>query len=288
MSRRGWIWLLLAWVVSPLWMTVDADVLRNPRREEVKQVRWTHKTNNPRGLYSVYNPSVANGLALTVNALYYYGDIDMLDYAFKYGWQPQNLSLGGSLIFGYLHPLGTQCNWRFTLAGGYMHGNDSARYDMNSDGQLVRGGKGVFRNGFAEAAVGVEWYPFPTAGFYLYAGFGLNLSYINYDFFKYNIPPGKTYGIVPIIPLEIGYNFQLHGGWFLSIEASVHQALTDFPGASIDAWPLYKSTRAQWPDGYFQVGISVSYRWQNCPECLLYDPTQKHAKRKSTNTPRVR
>ncbi|MGM9837937.1 MAG: hypothetical protein ACI30A_05550 [Paludibacteraceae bacterium] len=236
---------------------------------------WRKTPTVSQGLYSTHNSSVAQGVNLTVNALYYYGDVDMLGYAFKHGFQEQNVSLGGSLVFSYLHPLANSVNLRFSLSGGYLHGNDSARYEVLKDpitgGDMKQWiGKGSFKSGFGELAVGVEWYPFSKAGFYIYGGLGLNLSVIDYDFTKSGKGDGQQVNVLPMLPVEIGYNFNLTHGFFLTIMASVHQGLLDVPHSNLDGYPLSKSSRFQWGDGYFLVGLSFSYRWQKCEPCRLY------------------
>ena len=242
----------------------------NSRRAQSRKPVWSGARNKSTGLYTMRNISVANGLSFNANVLYYYGDIDMLDQAFIHGFQPQNVSMGGSLIFGYLQPLGRQCNWRFTIGGGYLHGNDSARYNTNNDGLRIPAGKGKFNSIFAEGAAGIEWYPLQRAGLYLYAGVGLNISYVNYDFFKApGAPKGSMVCILPMLPLEIGYNFYLGKKIFLSVQLSVHQGLMDAGHSNLDAWPVKKSSRFQWGDGYFQVGFTLSYRWHNCEHCRL-------------------
>lgn len=232
---------------------------------------WGKNASHQTGLYTVKNKSVASGVCMNISAMYYYGDIDMLDQAFVHGFQPQNLSFGGGLHFGYLHPLGRFCNWRFTVGAGYMHGNDSSRYDIKDDIKIPAG-KGWFKSIFGEANAGVEFYPFPRAGFYIYAGLGLAVSYIEYDFFKSRLPEpkdGTTISVLPMLPLEIGYNFYLGGSVFLGVYASVHQGLLDMGHANLDAWPLETTHVFQWGDGYFQLGISFSYRWHNCEACRL-------------------
>lgn len=49
------------------------------------------KFSNGRYQLQARNSRVAPGLGLTVTALYYYGDVDMLGIAFKEGFQKQNL-----------------------------------------------------------------------------------------------------------------------------------------------------------------------------------------------------
>ena len=230
---------------------------------------WGKKASRQTGLYTIRNRSVASGVCLNLNAMYYYGDIDMLDQAFVHGFQPQTLSVGGGLHFGYMHPMGRFCNWRFTLGGGFMHGNDSARYTIKDSGEKIPAGKGLFKSGFGEANVGIEFYPFPRAGFYLYAGLGVAVSYIQYDFYKTKIPKGNTVSVLPMLPLEIGYNFYLGRSWFLGVSVAVHQGLMDIAHANLDAWPLESTSVFQWGDGYFQIGLSISYRWHNCEVCRI-------------------
>ena len=229
------------------------------------------KSINPaNGLYTRKRASVGHGVQLSINAIYYYGDVDMLDQAFVHGWQQANLSLGGSLKFDYLHQIANTCNLRLSLSGGYLHGNDSARTKLNPETGLQEHiGKGFFKNGFGEASVGVEWYPFPKADFYIYAGLGFSVNFIDYDFSRLGYGPDSKVTVVPVLPIEIGYNFDLTRGWFISIYASVHQALMDTPNANLDAYPIKKTSRFQWGDGYFTLGLSFSYRWQYCAPCRL-------------------
>ena len=234
---------------------------------------WGKKPRKSTGLYTIRNKNIGNGVCLNINALYYYGDIDMLDQAFVHGFQPQNLSVGGSLYFGYHMPIGRFCNWRFSLGAGYLHGNDSARVAINDKGEKVFQGKGKFSNIFGEFNAGVEFYPLPRAGLYIFAGLGVNLGYINYDFstriVKTPIPPGSTVCIVPMLPVEVGYNFYLGGSCFLGISIGVHQALMDMARSNLDAWPLESTSVFQWGDGYFQIGLTFSYRWHNCETCRI-------------------
>ncbi len=240
---------------------------QNSRAAYSSKPVWGKKISRQTGLYTVQNRNVASGVCLNLNAMYYYGDVDMLDQAFVHGFQPQNLSVGGGLHFGYLRPLGRFCNWRFTLGAGLLHGNDSSRYNIQESGEKIPVGKGKFSSVFGEAAAGVEFYPFPRAGFYIYAGIGLAVSFIDYDFYKTDIPQGNTVSVLPMLPLEIGYNFYLGRSVFLGVSVSVHQGLMDLGHANLDAWPLESTSVFQWGDGYFQIGLSLSYRWRNCEVC---------------------
>jgi len=245
-----------------------AEKAQGARTAQYSKPIWGQKANRQTGLYTIRNKSVGNGFCLNVGALYYYGDVDMLDQAFVHGFQTQNLSIGGGVHFCYLHPLARFVNMRFSLGGGYLHGNDSARTETRIvKGKEISASKGHFSSIFGELDAGVEFYPFPRAGFYIYAGLGLAVSYINYNFENYGIEPGNTVSLLPMLPVEIGYNFYLGGSCFLGIWAACHQGLMDMGKSNLDAWPLESSAKFQWGDGYFQLGISFSYRWHNCETC---------------------
>ena len=224
---------------------------------------WAKKPRKSTGLYTIHNQNIGNAISLSINATYYYGDIEMHDQAFVQGFQPQNLSIGGSMAVGYHMPISRFFDCRFSLGMGYLHGNDSVRVDYQ---------KGSFSNIFGELNAGVEFYPLPRAGLYIFAGLGLNLSYINYDFHEKHpdLGAGSTISFVPIVPIEIGYNFDLGSSCFLGISVGIHQALMYMGRSNLDAWPLYTtSTKFQWSDGYFTIGLSFSYRWHNCESCRI-------------------
>lgn len=244
-----------------------AEQAHGARTAQYNKPRWSKKPNGHTGLYTIKNRSIANGICIGVNAMYYYGDIDQLDQAFVHGFQPQNMSYGGSLYLAYSMPMGRFFNWRFSLSAGYLHGNDSTRRAETKTGEMVEVGKGKFKNIFGEAAAGLEFYPLPRAGFYLYAGLGVNIGHIDYDFYKTTIPAGSLVSVLPMIMGEVGYNFYLGGSCFLGLALSVHQGLVDMANSNLDAWPVKSTSVFQWGDGYFQFGISFSYRWHNCETC---------------------
>lgn len=250
-------------IVCLLWLaTMPLQLMaKNPNLEK-RDLIWTDHQNPRTGLYSVTNNSVGEGFSITPSLVYYYGDVDMLGVAFKEGFQKQNLSFGGSLNFAYLMPLGNYCNARYSLGAGYLHGNDSSRLGGYQ--------KGKFNSIFVEASVGVEYYPFPTAGFYIYAGLAVNYSYVTYDFSHCNQGKGVMNSIVPMIPVEIGYDFDLGKSWHFTIFAACHPCLIDLPNASLDGWPTHVKSQQTSTDGYFVLGLSASYRWHNCKNCRKY------------------
>jgi len=106
---------------------------------------------------------------------------------------------------------------------------------------------------------------------------------------------GKTYGILPMIQLGLGYSWRLADSWTMSAEVMVNEGLVDTHYMNLDAWPLASSQNSvgvelggsfgkwmdsdgnlhiRWNDGWFQVGISVTYHWSNCEHCRLINNYQ--------------
>lgn len=242
----------------------------NPSQRNRVDVIWSSRTNS-RGLYTRGSTTanyVSNGLTISVAALYYYGDVDLPGIAFNGGFQTTNLFIGGTASFAYTMPLTNHCNWRFGLSLGALRGDNRGK-QMDDSGRL---GTRMFRSFFFEPAAGIEYYPFSRAGFYLYAGVALNASIILRS--SYNGVEGNPFGILPMIPLEIGYDFRLGRSWLLRIYANVHQGIVDVPYMNLDGFPISKGEGTgggnKWADGYFSVGLSLSYKWHNCEKCRQY------------------
>ncbi len=206
-----------------------------------------HKVNHNRGkdyYENVLQPkAIAQGVIVSGGLTYYYGD-------FEPKTQFSKDKLGGNLNIAYVHPIWRHLNVRLSLLGGYQHGE--------------RKESEFFRSGYGELALGLECYPFINAGLYFYAGIAANTSFIKYDFGEYS---GKTIGLVPVVPLEIGYTWYLGNNCFLSVYYSWHPALIDKCGDNMnfgyymDGKPLYPEDGG-WEntDGYHQFGFSFSYR----------------------------
>ena len=241
----------------------------NPAEKNKVDVRWTKKPSNRNGLYTVKNSSIAQGVSLTLNALYYYGDVDRNGMAFNGGFQPQNLSIGGAASFAYAMPMGRFCNWRFQLGIGSLRGDNSKAFPTNAK---------KFNSIFGEFTAGIEIYPFTKAGFYVYAGVGLMYSHIKYN---YSLASGTTDSFLPVIPLELGYDFKLSKSWMLRVLVAAHQGIVDSPVMNMDGYPMNSGQNDsnisfgrgggnKWADGYFQIGVCVTYRWHNCETCRVY------------------
>ena len=247
----------------------------NTNRYSKPRIVWGAKQNRNTGLYSMRNYFVSHGVTLNVSALYFFGDVDNEGIAFNGGWNMNNFSLGGGVSFAYTLPAGNHCNMRFSLMGGTLHGNNELKFSkLNPPRDDYR----KFNAVLVQPAVGVQYYPFSNAGFYLYGGVAVAGS----------------------IKLGLGWSWRLTDSWMLSIHAMVQEGLIDTHYMNLDAWPLapsqnsdgvalgnsfgkwtdrYGDEHIHWNDGWFEFGISVSYRWSNCDHCRIlnnyYNPRRR-------------
>ena len=284
---------------------LSASILFAPTMQaQESRVNWRKKINKSTGLYTTGNSFIKNGFSINVNAMYYFGDADNEGVAFNGGFNKENLSYGGSIIFGYLMPAGNHCNIRYTLMGGTLNGNNKVKFDnLNPPRDDYR----QFKSVIIQPAVGVEYYPFSNAGLYLYGGVALTASIIReFEFYYYESTPsgkvrnpepltGKTFGFLPMIQLGLGYSWHLSPSWTLSAEFLIQEGFVDTHYMNLDAYPLdpsqnsegiamggtfgtyidrYGKERLRWNDGWFQLGITVAYRWGNCEECRILNNYQ--------------
>jgi len=262
-------------------------------RQGKDRVVWMKTPNSRTGLYTTQNYFVSHGVALNFSGLYYFGDVDNEGIAFHGGFNPNNLSLGGGLQFHYNLPMGNHCNMRFGLMGGTLRGNNQAKFES-----IGREDFRKFHAWFLQPAVGVEYYPFSKAGFYIYGGLAFTVSIIdNYKFYytkrvgneKILSPvEGKTQGFLPMVQLGLGYSWALSASWTLSAEFMIQEGLIDTYYMNLDAFPMDPGQNSDgatigspfgkwvdangvehvhWNDGWFQVGLTISYRWRNCEYC---------------------
>ena len=273
-----------------------------------EKIVWSQKPRSSNGLYTVKNFFVSNGISINANAMYYFGDVDNEGIAFNGGFNKENVSYGGSLVLGYLLPVGHHCNMRFTLMGGVLNGNNKVKFDnLNPPRDDYR----KFNAFMIQPSVGVEYYPFWQAGFYLYGGISLTSSIItNYQFYYYKSSPGgkerhmiegSTFGILPMIQLGLGYNWTINPSWSLGVEFLIQEGVTDTHYMNLDGWPMAANQNSDgvelgnpnpfskwtdrngkehihWNDGWFQLGITIAYRWRTCEQCRIIDDSHKRAR----------
>ena len=256
------------------------------------------------GLYTTQNYFISHGVSVSAFAMYYFGDVDNEGLAFNGGFNLNNLSLGGGIYFAYQMPAGNHCNLRFSALGGTIRGNNELKFNSLAD---PRDDYRRFNAIVAQPSVGVQCYPFSNAGLYLYGGVAVTASIItDYQFYYYKrvgsqkertLLQGKTYGILPMIQLGLGYSWKLSSSWSLSAELMIQEGLIDLHYLNLDGWPMapgqnsdgaalggpsftyedrYGNTKLHWNDGWFQLGLTLTYQWRNCETCRLN--TYQHIK----------
>ncbi len=211
------------------------------------------QVNRRTGLYGErIGTAGRDNVSVSVDGLYYYGDMEVAGFSLK---APHLGNFGVKASANYHQSVARQVKMRYSLGGGYLQGNN-AKYEQKGDSPRD------FHSGLVSAAVGVEWFPIDNAGFYLYAGVLMQYSYVTYDIMGYQ---GVEHTFLPMIPLEIGYNFELTPEWHLGVHVGMAQGLIDIPGSNLDAWPqedkFGNSPENKFPDGYVQLGLTVSYTW---------------------------
>lgn len=267
------------------------------------RMTWTKRQNPRTGLFNAKNYFVSQGISFGFNAMYYYGDVDNVGVAFNGGFNKENVSYGGSLTMAYHMPIGKHCALRTTLCGGTLSGNNKAKFDALDP---VRRDYRKFKSVFAQPAAGIEYYPLKRYGLFLYGGLAITCSYI-YDYEFYYAPEpyqhpddldlvkGKTFGVLPMVQLGLGYSWNLSPSWMLTLEFMIQEGLFDSPYLNLDAFPLGPNQsdkgvhipvngndygmwedknhdkHLHWNDGWFQLGITFTYRWDNCAACRLTD-----------------
>ena len=292
MKNRSYFSLFLAITLIALPMMTFAT-------EGHQRIVWRQKSSASTGLYTTRNYFVTQGVSLGAGAVYYFGDVDNEGLAFHGGFNVENLSLGGGLQFSYQMPIGNHCNIKFGLMGGTLRGNNEAKFKSLPE---PRDDYRRFNAIIVQPAVGVQYYPFTNAGFYLYGGLTITGSIItDYQFWYMKrveggkeraLLQGKTYGILPMVQLGLGYSWRLSDSWLLSLEVMLQEGLIDTYYMNLDAFPLAPGQNSDgvklgndfgkwvdkngkehihWNDGWFQVGLTITYRWSNCEYCRTID-----------------
>ena len=266
-------------------------------RQGHENIVWTKRPGSRTGLYTTKNYFVSNGVSISAFGMYYFGDVDNEGVAFNGGFNLNNLSLGGGLNFTYQMPAGNHCNLRFSAMAGTLRGNNELKFSTLSD---PRDDYRRFNAIVAQPSFGVQYYPFSNAGLYLYGGVAITASIItDYQFYYYKregsqkvrtLLQGKAFGILPMAQIGLGYSWRLNSSWSLSLEMMIQEGLIDMQYLNLDAWPMapgqnsdgvalgnafgtwtdrYGKEHLHWNDGWFQLGLTLTYHWRNCETCRL-------------------
>lgn len=271
-------------VVAPTMMFAEPVPYNKP------DIVWTKSASSHTGRYVTKGSTVANSISLTLDGVYYYGDVENRGLAVA-GGQLFADNVCGMAKVNYSQPVASMLNMRYSLGGGMLRGNNEKYADkMFESGSPLSYRK--FQSWILNAAVGVEIFPIPDAGFYVYAGLMFNYSNVRMDYGK--SAPGadwqynwKNNSFLPMIPVEVGYQFKLKKSWLMNVHLGFAQGLGDTETLNLDGYPhdiggnirgtasaaglsgSAGSGTKQWFDGWFNVGVTISYSWHNCEVCRL-------------------
>ncbi len=235
---------------------------------------WSCRPNARTGLYARSAISSTHALRVSMDGLYYFGDMEVEGFALG---KPtyKNISAGASL--SYIQSLGV-VNMRYTVQGGFLQG-DNEKASMATKPQKPR----RFNSWFVRPSVGVEWYPVAGLGLYLYGGVGVAVSSVNTYFDVIylggdgiNDRLGESFeneiNILPMIPVELGYKFQLSKGHALDVHLGMSFGVVDGSKMTLDGWATPNgqdgtSATNKFTDGYAELGVAYSFSWT--PKCKM-------------------
>jgi hypothetical protein len=199
--------------------------------------------------HGIYCEPSNNLLIIKVSPTYYFGDLET-DSFFA------TSQLGGMVSIGYRFSFNDFVGIGVDVNGGMLRGSDNKRFDFQS---YIVGG---------DALLGVK--PIPNAGLYINAGISLVYSMITKtghattgtDFSVYS---RKQYNITPMVPIGLGYSFNIGDRCRLGIELSYRIALMDNERRSLDDYPFWDDKgqlvgkQSKYVDGVATAGVVFGY-----------------------------
>lgn len=195
---------------------------------------------------------VTNSVSVHLKPLYMFSDMDIFKYAFRDPQYMKDIGLGGLVEVAYSVPFSKYALVRTSVCAGYVRGDASIRCSS---------AKGPYNGGFGEAAVGLEYYPFVKKGLYIYGGLGLNLNSVTLFPERQE---RRSFHVLPIVPLEVGYKFGVRNGWYVGAAVSGHIGLMDSPNCNMDDYGDLLNRihpESYFPDGYVSFSLLVAYHW---------------------------
>lgn len=233
--------------IQVILLVFPVSAFAEPEPYKSSNVVWSNKANSQTGNRVIALNRVTNRLSLSVDGLYYFGDVESPGFVFSKAYFDNNTSAWGRL--SYSHLVSRHINMRYSLGGGFLRAE-------NKDGSKS------FDSWILNGAVGIEYFPVEKSGFYIYAGVMFNYSNLYGWQYKGDEKKGNAY--LPMIPIEIGYQFTLKDNWLMDIHIGGAQGLADTDNICLDGFGNGTlGSGAKWADGWFNLGITISYGWHN-------------------------
>ena len=198
------------------------------------------------------------GFSFGLNAIYYFGDVDVTGGSLTVIKDMTIEDISASGFFAYHMPFSKHFGMRYTGTVGLLRADNTKAWknDVTRAGQYRK-----FRSVFLQPAAGVEVYPIDEYGLYFYLGLAVSASY--FLDFKYN---GMTdsekpvFSVLPMGQFSLGYTWNLTTSWQIGLHGMLQMGFLDKPNVNLDGYPFRPSSRRQFPDGWFEIGISVYYQ----------------------------
>lgn len=245
--------------------------------QEVKaSTRFAGNGPSTRVSYNREKGKLYHGIVATFSGIVFSGDIAKAWPILWYGALGDNI--GGSATLNYKLTFNPYVSMRFGIQAGYLQGSNAKI--MAKDKKVTSPHE--FKSVIIEPYFGVEVYPILNYGWFLYAGFGVTESCIQY--YKHErrsvlYEEKNVLGVLPMFQFGTGYNWWLDRNWTLGIELMGQVGVMDDVKNSIDGWPndaafilnhtdpvkkaseeeAYRKAKA--PDGWFQIGMVISYHF---------------------------
>lgn len=192
------------------------------------------------------------GMNFGVGVLYYFGDADAGSGSLPVITSITFDDLGFAGFFNYNWPLTDHFGLQAGVDLGMLRGNNRKN---------AQASRREFMSAFLQPNVGVNIFPIDQMGLYFHFGIAATASYLlKFDYASVTDPALKpNFGILPMGQVQIGYNWNLTTAWRMGVFGAFKMGFMDMKNVNLDGWPVVPATANNWPDGYFQIGITINY-----------------------------
>jgi len=192
------------------------------------------------------------GMSFGVGALYYFGDADSGKGSLPVITGITLDDLSAAAFYNYNWPLTDHIGVQAGVDVGVLRGNNHKNTEVP---------RREFMSVFVQPNVGINIFPADELGLVVHMGIAATASYLlKADYAAKSHLPKPTFGILPMGQVSIGYNWNLYNNWRIGIFGAFKMGFCDMKDINLDGWPVEATPTANdWPDGYFEIGISVNY-----------------------------
>lgn len=209
------------------------------------------------------------GFSFGVGAIYYFGDAD----ASRGEGFANSLTvikdmtihdIGASAFFAYHIPLTDHFGLRAGADLGFLQGNNRRFKSVTDSLPGYTGGVAhrEFMSAFLQPNIGVDIYPIEQYGLVIHFGIAATASFFlktNYEGVSDEELASTTFSVLPMGQFSIGYNWNLTTAWRIGVFGAFKMGFMDMKNVNLDRWPVRPTNANSWPDGYFEIGVTVNH-----------------------------